>query len=90
MSLDNEIESEVKLFLFNETYEEQACLHWTYSEEYYKVTGLTEFDWVCDRASLQQLMQVRLFTFLSGIRQKFLHPAPTVIYSIHVNFSKNE
>ena len=38
--------------------EETQCSEWSYSDEYYSNTGLTEYDWVCDKASLQQLMQV--------------------------------
>ena len=37
---------------------EESCTEWTYSEEYYRVTGITEFDWVCDKAKIQQMMQV--------------------------------
>ena len=37
---------------------ETQCSEWSYSDEYYSNTGLTEYDWVCDNAKLQQYMQV--------------------------------
>lgn len=58
VTLNSTLEMKLNNFTENISYETKGCTAWSYSNEYYQVTGLTEFDWVCDRANLQQLMQI--------------------------------
>ena len=39
-------------------YKNESCTKWAYSDEYYSITGVTEFNWVCEDNKIPYNLQV--------------------------------
>ena len=54
-TITSKLDQIIDQYKFNDT----KCSVWSYSDQYYDITGVTEFDWVCDQNKYPENLQVR-------------------------------
>ena len=52
------LKTQLDNFINANAFDTKGCDRWSYSDEYYDSTGVTEFDWVCDKDKRVENLQV--------------------------------
>ena len=55
---DQKLKNQLDAFIDANAFDTKGCDRWSYSDEYYDSTGVTEFDWVCDKDKRVENLQV--------------------------------
>jgi len=55
---DEKLKNELDDFIKSNDFDTKGCDRWSYSDEYYDSTGVTEFDWVCDKDKRVENLQI--------------------------------